>query len=739
VEISNKRDLLIKKIDHHLRTTARQLVKFDTLNETLHYLVESFWEQFSCDYVSIILTKGEFLEIKMAKGECKDFGNLFPLERQLCAPRFLMEPVCFYTLNEEDRCTFINNLENEGFSTWFTVPIMENGSSSLGVCVIGYRNSVPLILDADKLFAEFGKDIATAIGIAVRKENEKKKIKGMEWLKENVYLGLSIEQLIKNIVERAGKGTFAESAYVYLFNEVGNYFIYQPPSFGPMISPTKITIDEDYSLSYYFPFLEREGGDEMSIPLIVNLKTIGVLHVVNKTIGKFTREDLELLQLLASYVSVLIENARLYKSELEEKSRLEKLMVHHQELVKQTLVGEGFLEITNSLSQLIGRTVVLFDRFFRPISYSAVEDDQNNLGSTLNQLDDRKRNIMNTNILEQWIKLDDGGEFGVWKVIGGGDLLGYLGLKLTKKEFDMVLRMTLNHALNVYAIQFIKQKLVLEAKEQVKDSFINQLFAEKIEDKDRLIEYSNLFNLNLFEPHIIGMVSIEFSESVYKEADLLDIEAKKTWIWERIRENLIQFDPGILLTRSKEGFFIIIASAKEEKDIHIYWETVYKRMKKIISLDFQGVEIFLGISQSVEGIENYYIGYKQALQTLKIVCNRFRSKGFLSFDSLGSYTVLHNLQDMFSAKLFLRKYLDPLLNYSTGKGKDLFETLRTYLYMNGNLKETAERLFIHRSSLKYRLEKISELLDVDIEDAEERFNLMLAYKLYDLFHFQEKE
>ncbi len=62
----------------------------------------------------------------------------------------------------------------------------------------------------------------------------------------------------------------------------------------------------------------------MTIPLMVNLKAIGILHVM-KSSGLFTDEDKKLLQFLCSHVSVLVENARLYKNELEAKSRLEKI------------------------------------------------------------------------------------------------------------------------------------------------------------------------------------------------------------------------------------------------------------------------------------------------------------------------------------------------------------------------------------------------------------------------------
>ncbi|MFF2855155.1 hypothetical protein [Peribacillus sp. NPDC058002] len=44
---SEKRTKLVEKIENHLRLTARNLVKFDTIQETLDFTVESFQLEFS--------------------------------------------------------------------------------------------------------------------------------------------------------------------------------------------------------------------------------------------------------------------------------------------------------------------------------------------------------------------------------------------------------------------------------------------------------------------------------------------------------------------------------------------------------------------------------------------------------------------------------------------------------------------------------------------------------------------
>lgn len=716
----SKRERLVEKIDTHLRQTARQLIKFNTLNETLNYLIESFWKQFNCDYVSILLKDSEHLYNRYKKGHSPYFELNFPMELQTITQPFFIRPICNYDISEEtEYCALLQSIESEQYPAWFTVPINEGASESYGVCIIGFRTPIQLFTETGNLFIEFGNDIAVAIDLALHKEKEKRKIKGIEWVKDNLYLGESTESLIQGIVEQAGNGTNADSACVYLYDEWNHCLVYQPPTFGSMEVPIVIDMRDTFHLSDFFHWLEKEGGQELTVPLVVNLKTIGVLHVAKKQKEQlFDNEDLNFLRLLSSHVSVLIENARLYGNEKKDKSRLEQMMVNHQELVKQTLVGEGFSGLTETLSYLLNCSVILLDRFMRPIASFLIKGDERHWPAICNLLDREREQGQGLPLPEeQWVSINHRDSLGIWKINGGGENLGFLCLLIAKNELDMVHRITINQALNVYAIQFIKQKLVLEVTEQVKGSFLDELFSEKIKDKKKIIEYCNLFNMNLIQPHKVGVFTIQTRQ--------------EAWILQQLRDHFTRWDEKLVLAR-KDGKYIIFVPEKKEVERPDYWKSIYERIKKLIVTDLKQENVFLGISHTAYKMEDYYKCYKQALQTLRIVSDRFPQKGFMSFDRMGSYSVLYNIQDPFVVEMFYEKYLKPLLDYGD-KGKDLFDTLRSYLYWNGNLKETADSLFIHRSSLRYRLEKIEELLKIELTNAEERFNIMLAYKLYDLY------
>ncbi|PDO11004.1 MAG: hypothetical protein BLM47_04050 [Candidatus Reconcilbacillus cellulovorans] len=722
---------LMDKIESHLRKTARRMVQFDSLDETVQYLIDSFCNQFPCDYVAICLKNEGTLAPVAVRGKAERLDGQFPIAIDRVLPRVLEEPLCsFDAVDGKERCAFLSRLEEEKFQTWFTVPIRSENDADLGLCVIGFRTFVPLVLEAGKLFEEYGKDIATALTLVRRKEQELNKIRGLEWLKENVYVGgASLEQIVANAVERAGRGTNAKAVFLYLYDERTNCLVLHPPVFGENDAPERIDLKDEYDLRAFFPYLEKPGGRETTIPLMVNLKMIGVLHAVARDGAAFAKDQLDFLQFISSYVSALIENAKLYRDEREGKERLEQLMARQQELVKQTVENEGFDNIAGMLSRMLGAPVWLFDRFFHLLFCHGADDGIRR--SVVQAVVGQRRRLREGLQTEYWLAVDGNGEIGVFRITAGPDTLGYLAILLPKDRLDVVLRMTVHHALNVFAVQFIKQRLVLDVREQVKDSFFSQWLEGGRTAGDEILRYAHLFDWDVSQPHVVGALAFEPAGGPDGEGDnLFEIEEARNRIWDRLRDYLRRREPGVLLTR-KDANFVVIVPADRAKES--FRDKFCDRAERFAREELTGFRVYLGVSQEARRIEDYPLCYRQAHQTLALLRNRFRERRHMAFDELGAYAVLYRLDDPGLASLFIKSYLDPLLNYGKGKSTDLFETLRVYLQTNGNIKETAERLFIHRSSLKYRLEKIREVLDRDIDDAEQRFNLMLAYKLHDLF------
>ena len=64
-----------------------------------------------------------------------------------------------------------------------------------------------------------------------------------------------------------------------------------------------------------------------------------------------------------------------------------------------------------------------------------------------------------------------------------------------------------------------------------------------------------------------------------------------------------------------------------------------------------------------------------------------------------------------------RELVWPLVEHDRERRSDLVRTLRAYFAAGGNASEAADRMFLHRNSLLYRLERIRKLTGLDLRDS----------------------
>ena len=80
----------------------------------------------------------------------------------------------------------------------------------------------------------------------------------------------------------------------------------------------------------------------------------------------------------------------------------------------------------------------------------------------------------------------------------------------------------------------------------------------------------------------------------------------------------------------------------------------------------------------------------------------------------------------------MEENLGPILQYDKINNSDLLETLKTYFKCEGNMKIIAQELFIHYNTVIYRIQKIEELLNVDLKNLNEQLNIHTALKVINL-------
>jgi DNA-binding PucR family transcriptional regulator len=73
-----------------------------------------------------------------------------------------------------------------------------------------------------------------------------------------------------------------------------------------------------------------------------------------------------------------------------------------------------------------------------------------------------------------------------------------------------------------------------------------------------------------------------------------------------------------------------------------------------------------------------------------------------------------------------RALVEPLVEHDRERRSDLVITLKVYFDAGANASEAADRLFLHRNSILYRLTRVEKLTGLDLKDPRARLDLQLG-------------
>lgn len=130
----------------------------------------------------------------------------------------------------------------------------------------------------------------------------------------------------------------------------------------------------------------------------------------------------------------------------------------------------------------------------------------------------------------------------------------------------------------------------------------------------------------------------------------------------------------------------------------------------------------MGISSKSSSTEDASNLYNEALASSNLASHQ---KETVFFGDLGFVGILFQLGKLDSIRGFCNKILGKVFEYDRCKNTELTKTLFYYL-KHGNLYLAASEMNMSIGGMRYRLQKLTEILDVDINDPEISSQMLLA-------------
>ncbi len=146
-------------------------------------------------------------------------------------------------------------------------------------------------------------------------------------------------------------------------------------------------------------------------------------------------------------------------------------------------------------------------------------------------------------------------------------------------------------------------------------------------------------------------------------------------------------------------------------------------------LDELGIHCVIGISTNAHHLRELADRYKEAQVAIDVGKVFEEEKTIICYESLGLGRIIYQLPttlcEMFLNEVFKKNPIETL-------DEDTLETINKFFENNLNVSETSRKLYVHRNTLVYRLEKIKKLTGLDLREFDHAivFKVAMMVKKY---------
>jgi sugar diacid utilization regulator len=119
--------------------------------------------------------------------------------------------------------------------------------------------------------------------------------------------------------------------------------------------------------------------------------------------------------------------------------------------------------------------------------------------------------------------------------------------------------------------------------------------------------------------------------------------------------------------------------------------------------------------------------YLEAEKALKVIKAEGKSDETVYYSNIGAYKLITEIENSSLLKEYYYDTLGKLEQYDLQNHTDFTAVLNAFLQENGSYIQAAQRLYMHRNTLMYKINKIQELIKMDLSDPKVRFECYLGF------------
>lgn len=392
-----------------------------------------------------------------------------------------------------------------------------------------------------------------------------------------------------------------------------------------------------------------------------------------------------------------------------------------QTLTQRALEGAGLEGLARAMADLTGKSVVVQDKRLKTLAHAVAPSMSHIWADLLDALGsfsqlpeglrDRRQAATMAGLRDQ--SMPGGLMRLVCPIVAQGMARGYLSIIGSAGDLDALDQLVVEYGAAACALEMAKAKAVSDAEKRAHGDFIDAILTSAV-PLDELVRWAQRIGTDVDAPH---------AALVWRWAATPDAPSLRR-LETLVNQSVVQ-QGAHALVRPRGGEVVAFCGvgALDRPDTAL---ALAGAVRKAASSEYPKVELYAGLGRPASELPDWKDSYREASQALSMAA-RLREQQPLYFGDLSVYRLLFQLEGNPELEAFCREALGPLLEYEGGG--DLLETLEAFCERLGNLSQTAEKLFIHRNSLLYRMERISQIAGLDMNNPDTRLSVHLALKV----------
>lgn len=280
--------------------------------------------------------------------------------------------------------------------------------------------------------------------------------------------------------------------------------------------------------------------------------------------------------------------------------------------------------------------------------------------------------------------------------------------------------MAIEQAIMILAFTLYKNIRIRYSTLSGREDFFKDLIHGKSQEKlseNQLIFKGKKYGFRPSRFYKVVLAKMDYKDELRKEAIL---EESYTLVFSWLKDKLERDLDGALVFPDRESYEYIILLQSPISDLEKKLSGYRKILKKTLQL---GINYYVG--HRVQGIGFIQYSYKEAREAIKYGEVR-EGLDYIRYSSQMGVQDLMQLLPKHQVESFVNNNLKSLAYPEDELARHLRDTLKTYLDLNCNITETAKAKFIHRNTVKYRIERCNEILGLDVSDSSNSLPLRLS-------------